>query len=72
MNFKNLMNKISKTKVWRVLPNVCDFQKENHTLGYEFKNLQKVSSLAYGFLFFVSDPYPAFFLLIATTSNKNF
>jgi hypothetical protein len=26
-------------QVLRLLPNVCDFQKENHTLGYGFKNL---------------------------------
>ncbi len=44
--------KICKPKVWRLLPNVCDFQK-NHTLGYGFKNLQKINSLAYGLLFFV-------------------
>jgi hypothetical protein len=28
-------------------------KKENHTLGYRFKNLQKIYSLSYGFLFFV-------------------
>jgi hypothetical protein len=33
--------------------NVCDFQKENHTLGYGFKNLWKIYNLPYGFLFFV-------------------
>ncbi len=31
--------KILEQKVWKRLPNVCDFQKENHTLGYGFKNL---------------------------------
>ncbi len=34
--------KIKKTicepKVSRLLSNVCNFQKENHTLGYGFKN----------------------------------
>jgi hypothetical protein len=28
----------------RLLPNVCDIQKENHTLGYGFNNLQKICS----------------------------
>jgi hypothetical protein len=32
--FKNL-----KKKIPSLLPNVCDFHKENHTLGYGFKNL---------------------------------
>ncbi len=35
------------------MANVCDFQKENRTLGYELKNLWKIYSLAYGFLLFV-------------------
>jgi hypothetical protein len=35
------------------MPNVCDFQKENLTLGDGLKNLLKIYSLAYGFLFFV-------------------
>ncbi len=34
MDFKNLKKKIREPKVWRLLTNVCDFQKENHTLGY--------------------------------------
>jgi hypothetical protein len=29
---------IFESKVWRLLPNVCDFQK-THTLGCGFKNL---------------------------------
>ncbi len=40
--FLKSKKKIRKPKVWRFLPNVCDFQKENqenHTLGYGFKNL---------------------------------
>ncbi len=42
------------TILWYKNANVCDFQKENHTLGYGFKNLYKIYSLAsYGFLFFV-------------------
>jgi hypothetical protein len=39
MDFKNLKKKIREPKVSRFLPNACDFQKENHTLGYGFKNL---------------------------------
>ncbi len=31
MDFKNLKNKIHELKVWKILPNVCDFQKENQT-----------------------------------------
>jgi hypothetical protein len=53
VDFKNLEEKICEPKVSRLLSNVCDFQKENHTLGYGFKNLNKTCSLAYGFLFFV-------------------
>jgi hypothetical protein len=33
MDFKNLKKKIREPEVSRLLPNVCDFQKENHTLG---------------------------------------
>jgi hypothetical protein len=32
--FKKSQEKILEPKVSRLLPNVCDFQKENHTLGY--------------------------------------
>jgi hypothetical protein len=39
MDLKNLNKKIREPKVLRLLPNVCGFQKENHTLGYGFKNL---------------------------------
>ncbi len=53
MDFKNLKKKIQEPKVSRLLPNVCDLQKENHTLWYGYKNLLKIYSLAYGFLFFV-------------------
>jgi hypothetical protein len=53
MDFENLKKKICEPKVSRLLPNVCDFQKENHTLGYGFKNLKKIYGLAYGFLFCV-------------------
>jgi hypothetical protein len=35
MNFKNLKKKIREPKVSRLLPNVCDFQKEKQTLGYK-------------------------------------
>jgi hypothetical protein len=37
--FKNLKKKIRVPKVSRPLPDVCDFQKANHNLGYGFKNL---------------------------------
>jgi hypothetical protein len=39
LDFKSLEKKICEPKVSRLLPNVCDFRKENHTLGYGFKNL---------------------------------
>jgi hypothetical protein len=48
-DLKNLKEKIQELKVLRLLPNVCDFQKENHTLGYGFKNVKKIYSLACGF-----------------------
>jgi hypothetical protein len=53
MDFKNLKKQIREPKVSRLLPNVCNFQKENNTLGYGFKNQKKIYSLVYGFLFFV-------------------
>jgi hypothetical protein len=34
MDFENLKKKPCKPKALRLLPNVCDFQKENHILGY--------------------------------------
>jgi hypothetical protein len=37
MEFKILKKKIHEPKVSRLLPNVCDLQKENHTLGYGSK-----------------------------------
>ncbi len=52
MNFKSLKKKIREPKVSRLLPNICDFQKENLTLGYGFKNLSKIYSRAYGFSYF--------------------
>jgi hypothetical protein len=39
MDFKNLNKKIPKPKVLRLFANICDFQKEIHTLGYGFKDL---------------------------------
>jgi hypothetical protein len=39
MDVKNPKKEIRKPKVSRLLPDVCDFRKENHTLGYGFKNL---------------------------------
>jgi hypothetical protein len=39
MDFKKSQGKNPQPKVLRLLPNVCDFQKENHTLGDGFKNL---------------------------------
>jgi hypothetical protein len=38
MDFK-ILRKKPGTKSLENLPNVCDFQKENHTLGFGFKNL---------------------------------
>jgi hypothetical protein len=51
MYFKNLKKKIREPKAGRLFPNVCDFQKETHILGYVYKNLEKIYSLAYGFYF---------------------
>jgi hypothetical protein len=53
MDFKNLKKKICEPKVSRFSPKFCDFQEENQILGFGFKNLQKIYSLAYGYLFFV-------------------
>jgi hypothetical protein len=39
IDFKNLRKKSKEPKISRLVLNVCDFQKENHTLGYGFKNL---------------------------------
>jgi hypothetical protein len=39
---QKISRKNPRTK--RLLPNVCDFQEENHTLGYGFKNLKKIYS----------------------------
>ncbi len=44
MDFKNLKKKISEPRP-RLLPNVCDFHKENHTLGYGLKNFIDIYSL---------------------------
>jgi hypothetical protein len=38
MDFKNLKKKIPEPKVSRLLPNICDFHKENDTQDYRFKN----------------------------------
>jgi hypothetical protein len=35
--FKKISRKIRKPNVLRLMPNVGDFLKENHTLGYGFK-----------------------------------
>jgi hypothetical protein len=43
---KNLKKKIREPKVSIVLQNVCDFQKENHTLGYGF-SVQPISFQMY-------------------------
>ncbi len=53
MDFIIIKKKLCKPKVTRLLPNVCDFKKENHTLWYGFKSRCKIYSLPYGFLFFV-------------------
>ncbi len=39
MDFKNLKKKICEPKSRETFANDSDFQKENHTLGYELKNL---------------------------------
>jgi hypothetical protein len=41
MDIKNLNKKIREPKVSRLLPNVCDFRKENHTLGMDLKIYRK-------------------------------
>jgi hypothetical protein len=41
MDFKNLKENIREPKASRHLPNVCDFQKENHTLGMDLKIYRK-------------------------------
>jgi hypothetical protein len=41
MDFKNLKKKIHELKVLRLLPNICDYQQEKHTLGYGFKKYRK-------------------------------
>jgi hypothetical protein len=51
--FKKSQEKIRKLKVSRLLPNLWDFPKKFHTLGYGFKNLYEIFRLAYGFVFFV-------------------
>ncbi len=53
MEFKNLKKKIRKPNVSRLLPSLCDYYKNIHTLGYGFKILYKISGIAYGFLFSV-------------------
>jgi hypothetical protein len=39
MGFKNLNKKICEAKFSTLLPNVREFQEENLTPGYGFKNL---------------------------------
>ncbi len=38
MDFENI-KKNPRTKILETFVMVCDFQKENHTVGYGFKNL---------------------------------
>jgi hypothetical protein len=66
MDFKNLKEKIWEPKVLRLLPNVCDFQKDR----YGFKNLKKVCSLSYGFLFFVISIFDVDFLVEMAKMKK--
>jgi hypothetical protein len=40
--FKNLKKKIYQPKLLRLLPNDCDFQKENHTMGYGSKSIENL------------------------------
>ncbi len=49
MDFKNLKKKILEPKASKLLPKNCDFQNENHTLGYDLKIYRK--SIAYPLLF---------------------
>jgi hypothetical protein len=37
--FYKSQEKIQEPKDSRLMPNLCDFHKENHTLGYGFKSL---------------------------------
>jgi hypothetical protein len=46
IDFKISRKRIGKPKDSRLLPNVCDFHKGDHTLWYGFKNLSKIYSLA--------------------------
>jgi hypothetical protein len=41
MDLENPRQKIREQKFWRLLPNVCNFQKENHTLRYGFQIYRK-------------------------------
>ena len=53
MDFKKLNKNIREPKISRLLQNVCVLKKEKPYLVYGFKNLKKIYSLAYEFLFFV-------------------
>jgi hypothetical protein len=44
MDFKNLKKKICEPKVLRLLPNVCDFRKENHTPGHGVQGIDVKST----------------------------
>jgi hypothetical protein len=40
MDFENLKKKIHEPQVLRLLPNVCDFQKETITQGMDLKSIE--------------------------------
>jgi hypothetical protein len=73
MDFKNLKKKIPESKVSILLPNVSDFKKEsydigkeNHTLGYGFKNRRKSSARIKNFtsLFLHESDFPYITVLL--------
>jgi hypothetical protein len=53
-----------RPKVSSFLPNVSDFQKENHPLGYVFKNLEKIYSLKKCFVLQLNDAAVSLRLII--------
>jgi hypothetical protein len=72
MTFKNLKEKIREPKVLRLLPNVCDFQKENHTLPYLdlkiYKKNLKTPSL---WIFYLCDFHLRVSLSVKSASRRD-
>jgi hypothetical protein len=60
MDFKNPQPKVSS-----FLPNVCDFQKENHTLGYGFKICGKSIALLMEIYSFPSPDMKTYVVVLA-------